>query len=99
MDKGRYREELRALEESCKPIDEAIDRHSVKSEEVQEAIEHFEALIYIGADKYLESKYNLAIAALRAYQPRVEGKATDNINCCPNCGWRWRERYETEQMR
>ena len=28
MDKGRYREELRGLEESSKPIDEAIARQS-----------------------------------------------------------------------
>lgn len=24
----------------------------------------------------------------------VKSEATDHINCCPNCGWRWRERYE-----
>ena len=64
-------DDLKLLYNLLPLVDEAIARQSVKSEDVQEAIEHFEALIYIGADKYLESKYNLAIAALQAYQPWV----------------------------
>lgn len=36
----------------------------------------------------------LLITALQEYKPWVEGETTDHINCCPNCGWRWREQYE-----
>ena len=75
-------------------------RHPVKSEDVQEAIEQ---LMYGSWQSYKDGYpiklgdkiINLAIAALQKHQPWVEGDATDHINCCPNCGWRWRQRYET----
>ena len=80
MDKGRYREELRALEESCKPIDEAIALQSVKGEEVQEAIEQLQTEYVDDFEGYPAScgKWNrnidLAIAALQEYQPWVSVK-------------------------
>lgn len=38
-----------------------------------------------------ESLRKLKVAIARQ---SVKNEATDHINCCPNCGWRWRERYE-----
>lgn len=77
MDKGGYREELRALEESSKPINEAIARQSVKSEDVKEAIEQLMSEYVDDFEGYPAScgKWNrnidLAIAALQDYQPWI----------------------------
>ena len=75
MDKGRYREELRALEESCKPIDEAIARQSAISEEVAEAIEDLEYALACSENGgfYVEQTIKqptarLSITALQEYQ-------------------------------
>lgn len=72
MDKGRYREELRALEESCKPIDEAIARQSATSEEVAEAIDDLTILSNMWQEIGQPTKeLDLAITALQAYQPWI----------------------------
>ena len=96
MDKGRYREELRALEESCKPVDTAIARQSVKSEDVQEAMKQVKGEL----DWYALMSPNTAwsvddirrrknartiITALQAYQPWVSVK--DRLPEKPQYDW------------
>lgn len=98
MDRGRYREELRALEESCKPIDEATARQSVKSEEVAEPTTRKNRTVEEAAISKTETTScewceKIGKYAGFAYATFFEQTAPDEqyeisveCNYCPNCG-------------